>query len=292
MNKINDNIETGFLSSHVEKSSYYFLKLTGPYRHGLGVACGGRERCLPGYNVVRDGFRYFSIEFVVEGRGTLTLEDGVYSLGPGVAFGYGPGIKHRIVSDGETPMTKYFVDFSGREAARFFRDTACCVRPVQVTDPSRIRDVYDDLERSARYGGGRVEDSCVLLLRLLALRIGDLALSGRAYQGRALKNYQRCRAVLDARMESLHSLADMADACGVAPEYLCRLFKRFGSCTPYQYLQRRTMERAANLLQHGSLLVKEVAEMTGSSDAFHFSRTFKRVHGVSPQHFVAMNRRG
>ena len=283
--------DESFLSTRVEKTSYYFLKLSGRTQGDLTVVCGGRERCLPDYDIRRDGFRYYSLEFVVEGRGRLVLDGRSHALGPGVAFGYGPGIKHSILTDRSAPMIKYFVDFKGRAAARFFKNTVCGNRPVQVADPNRIRDVFDDLERTARDATEGTDEACGLLLRLLALRMRDYAITGRRVEGRALETYQRCRALIDERYEGLSDLDGMATACRVAPEYLCRLFQRYAATSPCRYLQRRKMERAADLLQNTPLLIKQVADLSGSSDAFHFSRSFKRVHGVSPRRFVEMNRR-
>ncbi len=47
---------------------------------------------------------------------------------------------------------------------------------------------------------------------------------------------------------------------------------------------------AGRLLMHEKL-VKEVADEMGYSDPFHFSRTFKRVFGVSPNRFVSEHSR-
>ena len=49
------------------------------------------------------------------------------------------------------------------------------------------------------------------------------------------------------------------------------------------------MRHAAALLDGGRMIVREVAEQPGL-DPFHFSRVFKRVHGVSPAEFL--RRRG
>jgi transcriptional regulator GlxA family with amidase domain len=45
------------------------------------------------------------------------------------------------------------------------------------------------------------------------------------------------------------------------------------------------MNLAAELLQQPAALVKQVAEETGFGDAFHFSRVFKTVFGLSPDAF-------
>ncbi len=51
------------------------------------------------------------------------------------------------------------------------------------------------------------------------------------------------------------------------------------------------MMHAATLLDGGGRIVREVAEELGL-DPFHFSRVFKRVHGVSPAEFCGGEGRG
>ena len=52
------------------------------------------------------------------------------------------------------------------------------------------------------------------------------------------------------------------------------------------------MAQAARRLQSPGILVKHVAEELGFADPFHFSRTFKRVFGVSPGRFIRLQRPG
>ena len=53
---------------------------------------------------------------------------------------------------------------------------------------------------------------------------------------------------------------------------------------------RRKMHLAAELLQQPDILVKQVAAQLGFADPFHFSRTFKRVFGLSPDAFRQQQR--
>ena len=55
---------------------------------------------------------------------------------------------------------------------------------------------------------------------------------------------------------------------------------------------RLRMTRAAALLREPGVLVSKVSDELGFSDPFHFSRTFKRVFGVSPSDFMALQRGG
>ncbi len=280
-----------FISRQVESTSYYFLSSRKGADGGLAVVCGGRERCRADYRIDRASFPYHSIEFVVDGQGTVVLGGRRFPLGPGMAFAYGPGIPHVIRSNPRAPMTKYFVDFEGRAARAFFRRLSCARHPVLVADPSGIIGVLDELERSARTDGPAASGVCALLLRVLGLRLSGRGARAEARTGRALEAYRRCRAVIDARHRELRTLNEVAAAAHLAPAYVCRLFQRYGETTAVRHLLRCRMTHAAELLRNTNLLVKDVADRLGYSDAFHFSRAFKRVFGLPPNRYVATSRR-
>lgn len=76
--------------------------------------------------------------------------------------------------------------------------------------------------------------------------------------------------------------------CHIDTSYLCRLFKRFDSQSPYQYLMRLKMNAAAQRLHAPDALVKKVAYELGYADPFHFSRAFKKVFRISPETFKGL----
>lgn len=51
---------------------------------------------------------------------------------------------------------------------------------------------------------------------------------------------------------------------------------------PSDYLARCRIRRACQLLRHSTLSVGAVANSVGFEDHFYFSRTFRRITGVSP----------
>lgn len=54
-----------------------------------------------------------------------------------------------------------------------------------------------------------------------------------------------------------------------------------------QYLNRKRMNLAAQQLLYHAGSCKQIAEMTGFADQFHFSRRFRQFWGVSPREFRA-----
>lgn len=68
-------------------------------------------------------------------------------------------------------------------------------------------------------------------------------------------------------------------------EYLCQVFKKYAGIPMVQYIQQLRVQRAKHLLLHTDKSIQEIAMEVGYSDPFYFSRLFKKVEGVAPQHY-------
>ena len=68
-------------------------------------------------------------------------------------------------------------------------------------------------------------------------------------------------------------------------EYLCQVFRKYAGTTIVHYVHQLRVQRAKYLLLHSDQSVGEIAEKVGFRDAFYFSRVFKRLEGLSPQHY-------
>ena len=258
---------------------------------GLVVACAGRERCLPGYRVEREGYVCFVMEFVAEGAGTLLLAGSRHRLQPGNLFCYGPGVPHRIESDPRRPLVKYFVDFFGLEAPSACREAGLAAPAfLRLAETEPVRQLFEELLREAQKPHDLRHPLAVAYLRLLLLKAREPALSASPASGRALATLQRALRLVETRHAALHSLADLAAAARVDPAHLCRLYARFRRDTPGRHLLRRKLDTAARLLSTQPILVKEAAAAAGFPDPLHFSRVFHRAFGCSPSAFQSSHR--
>jgi transcriptional regulator GlxA family with amidase domain len=76
----------------------------------------------------------------------------------------------------------------------------------------------------------------------------------------------RAQDLIDARYHERLPLAEIAAACDVSPRTLTRLFTTAIGMTPLRYQQTLRLERAENLIAHGST-VEAAARSTGFDDA-------------------------
>ena len=275
-----------FFSPQVSAARRFYLNLNPPARAFLAVVSGGCEHCAPDYEIHRPTFPFYSIEYVVRGRGSLQLKNRQHALLPGCVFSYGPGVRQDIAADPADPPVKYFVDFAGLQAKEILR--SCHLPPgsvLQVFPPNELQNLFDELIRSGQRGARSGAELCVKLLECLALKIAGARAPLAGGAGLAFATYLECRSHVETHFHRLKTLRQIAEECHVDVAYLCRLFQRYDHQSPYQLLLRLKMNFAAEWLQQPGALVKQVAERAGFTDPFHFSRAFKSVFGVAPDTF-------
>ena len=97
-------------------------------------------------------------------------------------------------------------------------------------------------------------------------------------------------AIMTARSRHPLSVADLAEMVKLSPWRFTHLFKAETSKSPMQYLKEVRMQRAQEMLRNTSLAVKEVVYAVGLNDRSHFSREFKKLHGLTPKEFITQRR--
>jgi AraC family transcriptional regulator len=293
MDKIDRKAASGLLSQQVTRARYFVHNLV-PRRSGpLGLVMGGREHCNPDYAVERASFPFYGLEYVAAGRGRVKLAGRWQELGPGVVFAYAPATPCEIRTDPADPMVKYFLSLAGADTPRRLRRCGVAVgRTRQLAAHAEITSVLEDLVREGQRSGALAGRICAALFELLLLKIEDTATLAPHGSEPAREAFLRCKALIDAQVERLGSLEEIATAAGVETSSVCRWFRRYQGTSPYQYLMRRKMNLAAEHLIENGGLVKEAAQRLGFADPYHFSRAFKSVHGVAPQALLRYRRTG
>lgn len=80
-------------------------------------------------------------------------------------------------------------------------------------------------------------------------------------------------------------VAEIARRVDLAPDYLTRLFRDTFGETVSEYIRRRRLERASELLLRSSLPIKIVAAAVGFSDLQRFNKAIRAHFGVSPREY-------
>jgi AraC family transcriptional regulator len=97
----------------------------------------------------------------------------------------------------------------------------------------------------------------------------------------------RAQELLKARFTYTPRLSAVAAEVGVHPVHLATAFRRYYRCTIGDYLRRLRVEHACRALATSDSSIAEIAISSGFADQSHFTKTFKRLAGMTPGQFRA-----
>ena len=97
----------------------------------------------------------------------------------------------------------------------------------------------------------------------------------------------RVNALIAENMDnSQFSIADITREFGISRSLLHIKMKSFANTSMTDYIRRRRMARACELLREG-YNVSETAYRTGYSDPNYFTKVFKKEFGITPTEYIA-----
>jgi AraC-like DNA-binding protein len=193
---------------------------------------------------------------------------------------------------GGAPRTRFVCGFLGCDARPFNPLLATLPRLMHVRRPAASDDLLDRLielslaEAPRRRPGGecvRVGLSELMLVEVLRRYLATLSTGDQGWlSGLRDPGVGRALALLHAQPARPWTLDALARAAGVSRSVLADRFARLVGHPPMQYLTRWRIQIAARRLADGAAKVGAVGLEVGYASEAAFSRTFKKIAGVSP----------
>ena len=97
----------------------------------------------------------------------------------------------------------------------------------------------------------------------------------------------RARELIDTRYTQLLDLDDLARTANFSRFHFLRAFRRAFHATPHEYLTRKRIERATELLSEDGFTVTEICFEVGFESLGSFSTLFHKIVGWSPSIYRA-----
>ena len=224
----------------------------------------GREKCKKSHcfgPYVRD---YYLIHFCLSGRGMLTDKYGEHRISVGELFIIRPGEVTVYTADETDPWEYIWIAFKGELASVFDCGKSVLKFPADAT--ARLRDAIDR-EMTSPY---------VYVSIIYEIISAFFAVEEERYDRlSAVRKYIKYNYMNDIKVDEL------ARSSGFERSYLFRIFKKRYGVGLKEYITRMRMEKARGFLADGHS-VTETAYMVGYTDAFNFSKAYKKYFSLSP----------
>jgi AraC family transcriptional regulator len=237
-------------------------------------------------HIVKIVLRSTNIRFKVAGR---TVQDGLTT--PGTVHVTGPAVPVRCLFRG--PYDVLHLHVPNDLIAECARDMGG--HPMAVLGSNQVprRDItVDALSRALldadRVGGsfGRLYADCIgiaIIARLLAS--ANRTTTAERPKAGELARWRLKRAIdyFEAQIANPVSLADVASSAGLTRMHFAAQFRAATGLRPHEYLLRRRIERAQEMLAETGLSLVDIALSVGFKTQSHFTTVFKRYAGQPPR---------
>ena len=235
-------------------------------------------------HVVKIVLRNTNIRFGVAGR---TVQDGATT--PGTVHVTGPSIPVRCLFRGPYDVLQLHVP--NNLIAECARDMTGRTMPVLGLDSVPRRDMtIDALSRALldadRVGGafGPLYADCIGIAIIAKLLASANRMPERPKVS-ALARWRLKRAIdyFEAQIGQRVSLAAVASSAGLTRMHFAAQFRAATGLSPHEYLLRRRIERAQEMLAETGMSLVDIALSVGFQTQSHFTSVFKRYAGQPPR---------
>lgn len=239
---------------------------------------------------------YTELIFVLTGKEIYRIEDHLYEAEEGDLIILNPGTKHQaLTGETDTSATEFFVGFTDVQFGDWEQNhfPAPAGSPIFRTKGELRQKLFKlctsmEAENSVCWQG-RYFMLKTYLMQMLLLLLREQTEPVPVKTGFAFESINKKYVVeqivnyFEEHYAEKISLDQVAGDMYLSPFYISKIFKSETGGAPIRYLINIRLEKAKELLEHGwTGSIQEVAEQVGYTDAYHFSKLFKKRYGVSP----------
>lgn len=159
-------------------------------------------------------------------------------------------------------------------------DLPVCITDCVTSEIKLILSVCDQIYLKYNNWFNKVDKALELIFNLLKDKISSLEENPVII---SIKRYIR------KNLSCKLTLNTIAKQVGYTPNYCDSLFKKETGVSIINYLIMERIAEAKRLLDEKILSLKDIADSVGFKDYNYFSRTFKKLSGISPTEYRSLN---
>ncbi len=243
----------------------------------------GLHECQP-HTVRREGYPYAQILYATKGSGTLIADDRRVTVAPGTAVFLPAGCPHEYFPNDDVWDIHWVVPcgYAVGQLLEEFGLTKPRVMPLGDTRTleHHFRKMHEALVGDQMYGNyraaGYLYDFLIELNRLSVTSESSVTANPAVV---------RAMDYINARYTEPLTMEELCAAAGVSKQHLCRLFRSALSVRPMEYIAKRRIQAAKELLSQTALSVEDIAEQVGFCSGSYFTKLFRRYEGLTPSQF-------
>lgn len=246
----------------------------------------GIEQCESDHKYGPKAREYHFIHFIIDGEGTLEINNINYSIKKNQLFIVPAGEISTYQASHKHPWTYCWIGFLGIQSNQYIHSLLQSSQQEFVLDCQDSSYYQDRIKTILNISNGKLSSFLKIngimydIIGTLLEETGvnftddfDLSIPSQAMRYMDLHYYDDIQ------------ISDVADFVGVHVNYLTGIFKKKYHITPKQYLSQLKIKKAKKMLLETDYPIYIISSSVGYSDPLAFSRYFKKKTNLSPKEF-------
>jgi AraC-like DNA-binding protein len=241
-----------------------------------------------------EGITQAIIIYCADGGGWGRLGGGgVFPVRSGQALIIPSDAAHAYGSDAESPWTIYWVHVSGPKAETLLRllEVDSALPTLFLGRDPALASLFEKI--LSILGRGYSSDSLLQASMALGQLIAHFVVNRYRQPNDDAGVDERVERAIDRMHKNLSAapyLEDLANDAHLSPSHFAAVFKRRTGFSVLDFFNRLKMQRACFLLDTTDMPIKTIAADLGFEDPLYFSRSFRRIHDLSPMQHRAIRK--
>ncbi len=230
----------------------------------------GMEQCESGHSYGPRICPYTILHYVVSGKGTLEYKGENFEIHSGQFFIIFEGEAAKYYADSEDPWKYTWIAYDGLYMNR--------LNKLQKYVFDIDSEIFESFIKNTFNGVTDKYSTASLIYYIYSLHLTDA-------KTESVHNYpNETKRIIKLKYMQSITVFEIAKMLNIDKRYMSRIFKEKYGKTVISYLIEIRMKRACELLTEG-YSVADTASMVGYTDAFNFSKMFRKQVGLSPREY-------
>lgn len=227
---------------------------------------------------------------VYEGSGIYTIDNNKYIAKKGDLIFYNSGVVHDEFGGNGSNLGTYCLGISNLKIVKLgnnkiIEDNYCpIINCNEYFDD--ILSMFDIIRKSIDIDGIHVAEFNNFLVQALVVKFRIIIeKNGDVKQIKEPSLVTKVKIYIDKNYNENISLKSIAEAVNANQYYLSHIFKEEIGFSPMQYVTRRRIGEAQNLLINTQLSITEIAANVGYNNSNYFQNVFRKAVGLTPGNY-------
>lgn len=274
--------------SHEYADHWFYTSSPFEKAGGIWPVRAGKMKAKPHYNIGPRFITYYSLHFVLKGKGEFSQGGYKNTLRPGDIFCLYPQKKHQYCTDPDNCLQMFWLAFDGSQARELLHGIGLSEYTPHAADliSKDVHNTINDLViKFSDIKEKEILDRISLIYKLF-YHLSNSAIEKNLVKKITSTNWlKRSIEYMKTHYAEGISVSDVAKYAGLHRSYFTDSFMKEMNTTPVQYLLSLKMNKASKMLKSTKYTITDIALSIGYSDLYSFSRAYKKYYGVSPKQF-------